>query len=158
MAVVSFSLKSADLSGLDELDTESIALFCWSDVRPLSGAAGFLDWRLCGALSRTLVNEQFVGDLNESMLMPINSRLSLKRVFVFGLGSSKDYSAAVVKEACTKAFTSLIQAGVKSVCVGLPSHRRHPDKSVEFHNILVSDWADSIDLVLAEPSVLKQLT
>ena len=73
MAVVSFSLKSADLSGLDELDTESIALFCWSDVRPLSGAAGFLDWRLCGALSRTLVNEQFVGDLNESMLMPTES-------------------------------------------------------------------------------------
>ena len=155
--MASFSLKSADLPGLDELDAESIALFCWSDVRPLSGAAGFLDWRLCGALSRTLVNEQFIGELNESMLMPINSRLSLKRVFVFGLGSSKEYSVAIAKEAFAKAFTSLAQAGVKFVCVGLPSQRRHPDKSLEFHNILVSDWADSIDLVLAEPSVLKQL-
>ena len=153
----SFSLKSADLSGLDELDAESIALFCWSDVRPLSGAAGFLDWRLCGALSRTLVNEQFVGDLNESMLMPIHSRLSLKRVFVFGLGSSKNYSAAVVHEACSKAFASLAEAGVESVCVGLPSQRRDIGKSLEFHSILVKDWADTIDLVLAEPSVLEQL-
>ena len=155
--MASFSLKSADLPGLDELDAESIALFCWSDVRPLSGAAGFLDWRLCGALSRTLVNEQFIGDLNESMLMPINSRLALKRVFVFGLGSSKDYSAAIAKEAWIKAFASLTEAGVKSVCVGLPSQRRNPDKSLEFHSILLKDWAESIDLVVAEPSVIQQL-
>ncbi len=152
-----FSLKCSDLNGLDELQVESIALFCWSDSRPLHGTAGFLDWRLCGALSRTLLANQFVGDLNESLLMPIHGQPFLRRVFVFGLGTSKNYTKPVAEEAWRKAYASLKKAGVGSVCVGLPSLRGSPSRALDFFDILARGWADSIEVILAEPSIANSV-
>lgn len=151
------SLKSADLAGLDAVDFESIGLFCWADVRPLVGVAGYIDWRLCGALSRTLLNQQFVGQLHESMLMPVQSRLSFKRIFVFGLGASADYSTALAKQAIKRALSSLGEAGVDSVCVGLPSHRRAPEKTMDFYGLLEQRWSDDVDLILADPAFVSEL-
>ena len=52
-------------SGLDSLDAltgiEAVCCFVVEDERPLSGAPGFLDWRLCGSLSRILHEGRFVG-------------------------------------------------------------------------------------------------
>ncbi len=42
-------------AGLDALDAlkgfEALCCFVTEDERPLSGAAGFVDWRLCGELA-----------------------------------------------------------------------------------------------------------
>ena len=33
---------------------DALVVPVWSDVRPLRGAAGLLDWRLCGRLSQMI--------------------------------------------------------------------------------------------------------
>ncbi|HEY1333477.1 MAG TPA: peptidase M17, partial [Myxococcaceae bacterium] len=49
------------LDALDPLPVDTVCLFVSEDERPLGGAAGFVDWRLCGQLSRLLVDGFFKG-------------------------------------------------------------------------------------------------
>jgi len=111
----------ADLAAIDRLDAEDIAVFCWSDVRPLAGAAGIVDWRLCGALSRTLEQRFFEGRRAEVMLLAIGGRGRLRRVFVFGLGPAEGASDSVLKFVCRQAFDVLTQAGVKRLVFAAPA-------------------------------------
>ena len=61
-------------SGLDALDAltgvEALCCFVTEDERPLGGASGFLDWRLCGELSKILASGYFVGAPGDKLLLP----------------------------------------------------------------------------------------
>jgi len=152
----SLFLQSGDLNGLEELNAESIAIFCWSDERPLAGVAGFLDWRLSGALSRALIGEQFVGHLNESMLMPIRSRLKARRIFVFGLGKSSDFSTDLIKLVCCRALAVLEGAGVEKICLAVPSQHGQPEKSHQFIDVLGKEFDARVDSVLVDPATVPR--
>jgi hypothetical protein len=45
-----------------------LAVPVWSDLRPLRGAAGLLDWRLCGRLSQLLREGRLCGALGNRLL------------------------------------------------------------------------------------------
>ena len=74
------------LDALDPLPVDTVCLFVSEDERPLGGAAGFVDWRLCGQLSRLLVDGFFKGTRGESLLLPSNGRIGAPRLVVLGLG------------------------------------------------------------------------
>ena len=148
------TVRSGDLEGLEGLHSEALGVFCWSDLRPLAGVAGFLDWRLCGALSRALISEQFRGDVNESMLMPVQSRLHLQRVFVFGLGQIREFNRERAVEVCGAAIDVLVKAGVEKICLAVPTHRPDPSKALTFLNVIDEIARDSVHSVLVEPSLV----
>ncbi|HEY5928312.1 MAG TPA: M17 family peptidase N-terminal domain-containing protein, partial [Kofleriaceae bacterium] len=60
--------------------------------RPLRGAAGLADWRLCGRLSRLLKSNRATAEAGETMMLPPGRRLRFKRVLWFGLGDAKGYT------------------------------------------------------------------
>ncbi len=106
--VVEPSLPSLDaLSGV-----ESLCLFVTEDERPLQGAAGFVDWRLCGALSRALGASFFQGHPDERLLMPTAGRVPAQRVFAVGLGRQKQVTALGLEHALTRAAQMLGKAQV----------------------------------------------
>ena len=72
------------LAAIDALDVDAVAVFVGPD-RPLQGFAGFLDWRLCGAISRAIRAGTFDGVDGEALLLPSAGRISAGRVFCFGL-------------------------------------------------------------------------
>ena len=88
------SILAADLGKWDEADRDSLLLPIFEDERPLRGAAGLCDWRLCGRLSRLLKKEKASGAKGETLLMPPGKRLRFARLMLFGLGRSKDYDEA----------------------------------------------------------------
>ena len=57
------------------------------DERPLRGAAGLCDWRLCGRLSRLLQSARVAGKWGETTLYPPGKRLPFARLVLFGLGA-----------------------------------------------------------------------
>ena len=85
------SILAADLAKWDEADRDTLLLPIFEDERPLRGAAGLCDWRLCGRLSRLLKKKRASGAKGESVLMPPGHRLRFARLMIFGLGPSKDY-------------------------------------------------------------------
>jgi len=85
------SILAADLGKWDEADRDTLLLPIFADERPLRGAAGLCDWRLCGRLSRLLRSARATGIQGESLLMPPGRRLRFGRLMLFGLGDSHDY-------------------------------------------------------------------
>ncbi len=75
MSLTTHELGFEVLDGIDGVD--SLCLFVSEDERPLKGAAGYVDWRMCGALSQIVSNAFFTGarkDSSSSSTPPIANR------------------------------------------------------------------------------------
>ncbi len=115
------------LDALDPLPADTLCLFVPEDERPLTGAAGYVDWRLCGQLSRLLVDGFFKGARGESLLLPSNGRIGPPRVVVLGLGpGGESLHEAVLRSALSQAADVLNRARVDSVALELPGRGAMP--------------------------------
>jgi hypothetical protein len=89
---VALSVLPLDLTRWDEAARDCLVLPVFRDDRPLRGAAGLADWRLCGKLSRLLKANRASADAGEAILLPPGRRLRFRRILWFGLGDAKSYS------------------------------------------------------------------
>lgn len=109
----------ASFDALDTLEVETLALFLLTDGRPLRGAAGIVDWRLCGELSRALMSGGLTGQLGERLLMPTNGRIGAKRLLVFGAGARGTPLPVAELSRCLGAAK---RAGASDLAVELPEN------------------------------------
>jgi hypothetical protein len=107
--------------GLDALEgVDALCLFVGEDDRPLPSTAGFVDWRLCGALSRLLQGGFFTGARDDSLLMPADGRFPLPCIFAIGLGRRQDLDASSLGEILAHAAQVLTKARMDSVALEIP--------------------------------------
>lgn len=85
------SLLALDLARWDETPRDALLLPVFRDQRPLRGAAGLADWRLCGRLTRLVRSARMNGERGETLMLPPGRRLTFRRLFLFGIGSSEGY-------------------------------------------------------------------
>lgn len=112
-------LLEPSLAAVDALCAETLALCLTTDVRPLAGAAGYVDWRLCGGLSRMLLSGIVTGAAGEKVLMPTGGLIPPLRIFLFGWGESERLQD-VALERFQWMVEILDKARVSSVAVALP--------------------------------------
>jgi len=123
------STVALTLESLDPLPVDTVCLFVPEDERPLTGAAGYVDWRLCGQLSRLLVDGFFKGSRGESLLLPSNGRIGAPRVVVLGLGPGGEaLHPGILRSALSQAADVLNRARVDSVALELPGRGAMPAK------------------------------
>ena len=89
---MALSVLPLDLVRWDETKRDCLVLPVFKDDRPLRGAAGLADWRMCGRLSRLVKVNRASADAGESILLPPGRRLRFARILWFGLGDAKGYS------------------------------------------------------------------
>jgi len=83
--------RAPSLLAVDDLvDIDTLVVMLTEDGRPLRGAAGHVDWRMCGHLSRLLLDEVASGKAGEHVLLPAGPNLPVERVLLFGCGRSAD--------------------------------------------------------------------
>jgi len=117
---VDFRFLPPDLRQLDLATAELLACCIWSDIRPVRGLAGLLDFRLAGKLSR-LSRESFLGGARgEVVLVPGRPRFPFDKVLVFGLGSRSDFSDAVYATSVKHMSRALEELLVARAVVELP--------------------------------------
>ena len=66
---MALSVLPLDLARWDESVRDCLVLPVFKDDRPLRGAAGLADWRLCGRLSRLIKAERASGEAGEETLV-----------------------------------------------------------------------------------------
>jgi hypothetical protein len=88
---VALTVLPLDLSRWDETARDTLVLPVFKSDRPLRGAAGLVDWRLCGRFSRMLKGNRATAEAGETILMPPGRRLRFQRILWFGLGEAKGY-------------------------------------------------------------------
>lgn len=81
-----------DLERWDEARRDALVLPVFEDDRPLRGAAGLADWRLCGRLSHLVRSDRATAASGETLLLPPGPRLQFRRILWFGLGDAKGYT------------------------------------------------------------------
>lgn len=134
------SFGDASLPSVDALaGVESACLFVFQDERPLRGLAGYLDWRLCGGLSRILLEGRFTGVEGDALLFPTWGCVPPGRIFCFGAGRKdkldRDAFAAIARRACE----SLSKAGVQGFVAQLPAVKGAED--VERARVFLTEGA-----------------
>lgn len=89
---MALSVLPLDLARWDEAPRDCLVLAVFKDDRPLRGAAGLADWRLCGRLSRLVKANKASAAQGETVMLPPGRRLPFARILWFGLGDAKGYS------------------------------------------------------------------
>ncbi len=115
-----FRFVAPDLRELDVASAELLACCIWSDVRPVRGTAGLIDFRLAGRLSR-LSRERFLeGSTGEVLLVPGRPKLPFDKVLVFGLGPRPGFSDVGYADAVRHIGRALEHLHVVRAVVELP--------------------------------------
>src|SRR4051812_49485004 len=69
-AALPLSVLPLDLARWDEAARDCLVLPVFKDDRPLRGAAGLVDWRLCGRLSRLVKSNRATAGAGENLMLP----------------------------------------------------------------------------------------
>ena len=117
---MALSVLPLDLARWDETARDCLVLPVFKDDRPLRGAAGLADWRLCGRLSRLVSTQRATSEHGETMLLPPGRRLRFKRVMWFGLGDAKGYTDDRFRQDLAWILGVVSRAGVNDWAVQLP--------------------------------------
>lgn len=98
---MNISFLASDLGKWDAAESvpETLVLPFFADERPLRGAAGLCDWRLCGRLSRMLQSSRVAGKWGEVTLYPPGKRLPFQRLLLIGLGAADRFDERAAHEA-----------------------------------------------------------
>ena len=110
-------IAPGDLSGLDALAVDSLALHLFAEKKQPRAVAGYVDWRMCGRLARLLLEERFHGAIDETLLMPSGGRLGAERLFLIGLGDPVKGRFGI-DDRVEQAAIVLADAGAKKVALG----------------------------------------
>jgi len=114
------TLLPLDLARWDDADRDALLLSTFVDERPLRGAAGLADWRLCGRLSRLIKGEKHSGQRGETLMLPPGRRLRFRRLLWFGLGSSPTYTDDRLRSDLEWMLDVARRAGVRDVALQPP--------------------------------------
>lgn len=117
---MALTVMPLDLARWDEAARDTLALPVFKSDRPLRGAAGLVDWRLCGRLSRLVKASRATGEAGETLMLPPGRRLRFKKVLWFGLGETKGYSDERFKKDVTWIADVIAKAGITEWMVQLP--------------------------------------
>lgn len=98
---------------------DALVVPVWYDVRPLRGAAGLLDWRLCGRLSNLLQQNRLTGAMGEKLLL-VTDRLPWTRVLALGVGQSTAFDDQVFQATADCCLDTLRRIGASSLAVAFP--------------------------------------
>ena len=92
-----------------------------ADERPLGGEAGWVDWRVCGAISRHLASGYVSGEKEEVVLLPPHRPLGAARLLLVGLGPAPQLEGRGLQRAMTLACEKILSLRGGVALVALPA-------------------------------------
>ena len=153
------ALLPLDLGKWDEVKKDALLLPVFADERPLRGAAGLADWRLCGRLTRLLRAHRLLGARGETLMLPPGRRLGFGRLILFGLGPSAGYGDAQLKRDVGWMRTVAKQAGVRDFALEAPGRAMGVVGARRALEVVIdeTDRGEGTVLLIDNPAVHKDM-
>lgn len=112
---------------IEKLEVDALIVGFHEDIRPLKGGAGVLDWLLCGALSRLIIQKKITGAVGDVALLTSKGKVPADKIFMIGLGPKAELSAASLRSASRTAAASAAGAGVAHAALDCFPQGNMPD-------------------------------
>jgi leucyl aminopeptidase len=90
------------------------------DERPLRGAAGRADWRLCGVVSDLMGCGRLRGKVGEATLVPSMGRMGADRVLLLGLGRKSSFRVGRARDTVHAAVQRGLAMGAERIVIAPP--------------------------------------
>ena len=151
---------AAELGALDELRCDVLLLPIASDERPLRGAAGLVDWRLCGALSRLIAQGRVTGARGERVLVPTRPRLSFEKLVLLGTGSRLGFDETVFRTSIDAAMDVLRKLRARTAALALPGRSLEgttAERGLELFLGAAGDLLERDEITVVETSEAQRL-
>jgi hypothetical protein len=149
-----------ELPRWDEARADALIVTLFKDERPLRGATGLCDWRLCGRLSRLVRTGRLVGAEGETLLMPPGRRLPFGRILAVGLGKQTRFDDETYRRHVRNIRDVARRAGMTDYAIqppgratGLIAARRALELWIE-----AGDAADERALIIDTPTAHKDMS
>lgn len=152
--MIDYDFIPPSLHSLDALETDLIVLPFFSDERPLEGASGLLDWRLCGSLSRKIMAGYVDGHEGETSLVVSPPKLLAAGILLVGLGPSGSFDTEVAARSCALIADRLVESRVSTAALVLPGRSSSRLPSLEALQLWLSVEID--DRHLNEIMLIEQ--
>ena len=139
---------------IKKLETDAVAVGFFEDVRPLKGAAGALDWVLCGSLSHLIIQKKIRGALGEVALLTTKGKIPASKVFMVGLGPRSQMTPASLREASRITATIIVRAGVMRAaldCFPLWTGQSEEDLAAVRQGLAEGAGGHALDITLLAP-------
>ena len=102
------------------IETEAVVLLFFQDERPLKGASGMVDWRMCGAISNMILSERISGEKGESILIAPSRKIKGKKILMIGLGISSEIDEEKIRKTGMEVINKLANIGVRNFSIAMP--------------------------------------
>jgi hypothetical protein len=151
------------MQDLSRLDADALLAGFHEDVRPLKGLAGSLDWVLCGALSRLIIEQKVRGAVGDVALLTSNGKFAASKIFLVGFGPRAGASPSTLRAAARSMAASAVAAGVaRAVLDCFPLAGEMSDEAVAAVREGLADGAGThpVDFALLapDPAAFDRLT
>jgi hypothetical protein len=158
---MSLSTHEIGFASLDHLPgVDTLCLFVGEDERPLKGTSGYVDWRMCGALSRVLLDRFFTGSVGDCLLIPSEGKIAMSRIFALGIGRLNGFDLTGLTRAMGDAARVLSRAQVPTVALEIPGTGKVEEatRAAALLNQFVPAFSGSHVAVLSDKAVARLLS
>jgi hypothetical protein len=104
----------------ERVRADLLAVPVFSDERPLRGAAGRADWRLCGSLSRLVAARRLAGRPGEAVLAASFGGLAVPLVLALGVGPRRSFDASGLQTFAGEAVRRALALRVPTLALPMP--------------------------------------
>ncbi|MCP4680660.1 MAG: hypothetical protein GY854_35290 [Deltaproteobacteria bacterium] len=116
----SISFIAPELKRLEGVPATILVVFRFAEMRPLRGISSLVDWRLCGHLSRLVIDGFLTGAVEESLLMPLGGRLPQEYLLVLGIGERERFNEEAFHLGMKRMFKTIRGLNRVDIVVALP--------------------------------------
>ena len=109
-----------DPGPIERTGADVIVVFFFDSDRPLRGAAGRADWRLCGQLSQLILSGKLTGAPGEAVLVPTGGGLAAPLLIGLGLGRRNTFDVDACEALGREAVARAQRLGARTVALPLP--------------------------------------
>lgn len=111
---------AVDEGPLERTRAELAVVYWFGSDRPLQAGAGRVDWRLCGQISRLIVDGKLCGQAGEAILLQAVGGLRAPLVICLGLGERRRFDAAACEALGFDAARRATNLGAATLALPLP--------------------------------------
>lgn len=105
---------------IERARADIVVISFFEDERPLSGAAGRADWRLCGKLSELIAEGTLTGAAGEAVLVTPRGGFRAPILVALGLGRRHDFGADALEAAARDAASRSLALHASNLVLPLP--------------------------------------